>query len=569
MFLTFKEYEAIANNIGGGHWKNYKHRWSYHRAAIDILRLFADPAKSTILEMGTMGVQLVKNSDTIDYPGKWTTFNPTFRHDAKELPWPIEDDTYDFFISLRVYHHLFPRQRECFLEAKRIAKNIIIVVPESYNVSGYETSKGITEKQFIEWNDGVPPTLFFKLADGMGNFYFWNSDALRSPPVSERGNAAPKAKALPARTMRPAVRSASPRLATTDADDVASYFSEAMSASKLPFAGNPSSVKPMVGGKSGAKLERITTDKGMTFVVKRLRDSDWWNTWVGSSSFEVDLWKLGTLNNLPAPLTTPILDAVYNTQKEEWWILMEDVEKKLLSHSRFDESSFKTFVTALAQMHAQYMDKYVGIDICSASRQFEIYTLPILTVAGRRKPDGWVSMASQRADLLAAIPLLHDALGSDGFDFYLDLCDGKNEWLNKYLDYPHTFLHGDVQFQHIAIESPDSIKLIDWNFPIVGPATSDLTWCSFLNYSCFPSSLTQNPSDFEPFKKTYLSELGRSMGGNVDHAGLLRSWHLSWLKAFAQLGWCLVNPADRSTVNSTLRARRALQQAKVIADRFL
>ena len=128
--------------------------------------------------MGTMGAKIVDTSDTIDYTGVWQVFSPTFEHDARKTPWPIADHSYDFFVALRVFQHLYPNQRECFLEAKRIARHVILVVPQHYEYAEHPNSRGITEDQFIEWNNGVPPTLFAELADNMGHIVYWNSAAL-------------------------------------------------------------------------------------------------------------------------------------------------------------------------------------------------------------------------------------------------------------------------------------------------------------------------------------------------------------------------------------------------------
>lgn len=127
-----------------------------------------------------MGASIADTSDTIDYPGVWEVFAPTFEHDARRTPWPVGDKAYDFFVALRVFQHLHPNQRECFLEAKRIAKNVILVVPQHYEFPEHPNSHGITEEQFIEWNDGVPPTLFAELAHNMGHIAYWNSASLSS-----------------------------------------------------------------------------------------------------------------------------------------------------------------------------------------------------------------------------------------------------------------------------------------------------------------------------------------------------------------------------------------------------
>jgi SAM-dependent methyltransferase len=50
-------------------------------------------------------------------------------HDIRE-PWPLDDDSFDVVIALRVWHHLAPRQMEALFEALRVAKHVIIACPE-------------------------------------------------------------------------------------------------------------------------------------------------------------------------------------------------------------------------------------------------------------------------------------------------------------------------------------------------------------------------------------------------------------------------------------------------------
>ncbi|MGW9332746.1 hypothetical protein [Bosea sp. NPDC055594] len=177
-YLTHDDYLAITSDLGGGHWSNAKRRWVYHGAAVTFSRLANPSSPSKVLEMGTMGINIVPGSHTIDYAEGWNFKGkqPTHAHDGREIPWPIEDNAYELFIALRVYHHLTPTQKEAFLEARRIAKNIIIVAPESYNkVKG---SKGIPLSDLIAWNDGVPPTATMEFGEEFGNLYFWDSKAL-------------------------------------------------------------------------------------------------------------------------------------------------------------------------------------------------------------------------------------------------------------------------------------------------------------------------------------------------------------------------------------------------------
>ncbi|MFA5424353.1 MAG: hypothetical protein WC374_10910, partial [Phycisphaerae bacterium] len=142
-FINYNEYTYNVIRTGNGHWTarglNYADRWPYHQIAIDIIRSLRIDDPSGVLEIGALGATLVKGSDTLDFDNdefRITGYNdqPTIKHDLRIIPWPVEKH-YRLIIALRVWHHLKPVEREAFLEAKRIADNVLIVCPE-VNVRG-------------------------------------------------------------------------------------------------------------------------------------------------------------------------------------------------------------------------------------------------------------------------------------------------------------------------------------------------------------------------------------------------------------------------------------------------
>lgn len=183
-FITYEEYSVISDKLyehdkslgRKSNWANRDKRWRYHKKAIRIIARSEVSEPARILEMGTAGVQLVKGSHTLDYGKNWTYPGeaPTFLHDAREVPWPIDDASYDWFIAMRVFHHLAPVQFECFREATRIARNVIIVTPHP---TGEEPNKGIALTKFFKWNDEVPPRLVERV-DPYGYLYYWDRKSL-------------------------------------------------------------------------------------------------------------------------------------------------------------------------------------------------------------------------------------------------------------------------------------------------------------------------------------------------------------------------------------------------------
>ncbi|MFY4782480.1 hypothetical protein ACOTWN_04615 [Aliarcobacter butzleri] len=175
-FLTKEQFFQTAEKIGGKHWQHLNGRWYYHNQAIEILKSLDIHHPKDVLEMGTVGMQLVANSHTIDFDESWNFMdkNPTYIHDAKITPWPIDNKEYEVFIALRVFQHLQPKQKEAFLEAKRIAKHVILCVPiESNDKISFTKPVGIKLNQLIEWNNGIKPNKIIETRD-WGNIYYWD-----------------------------------------------------------------------------------------------------------------------------------------------------------------------------------------------------------------------------------------------------------------------------------------------------------------------------------------------------------------------------------------------------------
>lgn len=180
-YITQDEYFSIIKRIPDGPAKNAAARWDYYKSAIDFVRLCQPASASDVLEIGARSVPIVRGSDTLEPTGQWigAGVGVAHRHDPQQLPWPLVDKRYEVVVALRVFQHLWPKQRECFLEARRVGRNLVMVVPEQYEgaAAGAE-STGVTEEQLTLWNDGVAPTVSVRLPGWIGKIYFWNQNAL-------------------------------------------------------------------------------------------------------------------------------------------------------------------------------------------------------------------------------------------------------------------------------------------------------------------------------------------------------------------------------------------------------
>ena len=177
-FLRKEEYIDYVKNLDDGHWtKNtIVERWDYHYRAIELIKSTNVKSPKKVLEMGTMGVSCVKGSDTIDFDESWDFKgkNPTYNHDARVLPWPINENQYEVFVALRVFQHLVPGQPEAVKEAFRIARKVLMVVPEYYDNPVIPDSRGIAYDEFVSILDGIHPNVYLPTA--FGSLFYWDTE---------------------------------------------------------------------------------------------------------------------------------------------------------------------------------------------------------------------------------------------------------------------------------------------------------------------------------------------------------------------------------------------------------
>ena len=176
MFLTEESFFSAAdqyrNKEGTRYWGDAKRRWGYHKRSIEIIKQVS-LGTPRILEIGTMGIPLSSESDLLDmalHKDFYSRKDLRYEHDLRCIPWPIEDRIYDWVVALRVYHHLWPMQRECFEEALRIGRNLILFVPA---VKNHEVKQGtILPSEFRAWYSDIRPSIIEPMAE-FGFLYAW------------------------------------------------------------------------------------------------------------------------------------------------------------------------------------------------------------------------------------------------------------------------------------------------------------------------------------------------------------------------------------------------------------
>jgi len=134
-YLSKGEYDDFTQkHIDIYHWQSAEGRWKYHEKTVELLKEIPNIDNKSILEAGTMGTNICKNSDTIDLdlPNKgWPLlYSPTYNHDMAKLPWPIKDKQYDVFVALRVMHYFMKEPKKYFDEIVRICDYAILAFAE-------------------------------------------------------------------------------------------------------------------------------------------------------------------------------------------------------------------------------------------------------------------------------------------------------------------------------------------------------------------------------------------------------------------------------------------------------
>jgi len=144
-------YNERALNSETKYWiRSYEKRWGYNSVVIDMMnKLEFD----SVLEAGSMGLPLAVEGETLDKNDK---FHPTYIHDLTVFPYPFKDKQFDLFVALQVWEHLGESQRPAFLEAARIAKNVILSFPYKWK-AGSAIHIGVDENVIAGWTHNIPP----------------------------------------------------------------------------------------------------------------------------------------------------------------------------------------------------------------------------------------------------------------------------------------------------------------------------------------------------------------------------------------------------------------------------
>jgi hypothetical protein len=354
----------------------------------------------------------------------------------------------------------------------------------------------------------------------------------------------------------------------------ATYLAQALRRAGRTAAVGDVGVASLTGGRQGNLVLSLKSDAG-AYVLKTFPRASWRDRVFAAGNVEPALWAAGATRNLPAPLNCPTIDLAYHAARDEHWMLMVDVSHGIMGRGVYDSVRLKWLFAALAGMHAQYWEKnetLAALPLIPLEANIAYLTEPVVALGGRAPIEGWVKdMVDNFAVLKPFLPVFLDVLGSADADSYLDLCQHRGGWTAALAELPQTLSHGDVRRANFAPLAADNVSIFDWDLASRAPAANDLAWYWFLQVWCYPPNDGLDIADREPLREFYVARLAGMLGSRFDRATFDRSWELCWLKVFAQLAYCLIDPLmgkhGPEDVERVRRAvRRAVDEARRIHD---
>jgi len=222
-------------------------------------------------------------------------------------------------------------------------------------------------------------------------------------------------------------------------------------------------------GRSGATLERVLLADGSRVVVKRFDPSvDLVMRLSGDTrGREVDFFRRGALDHLPASVLHPVIDGWYDDDDGRGVLVMRDLGDAVLNwKSIVTKEQARTMFSAVADLHAAFLGSAPDgltplgsvLDMFEP-RRIRPYVGETLVDYALRGWEYWPEVAP----------------GEVG-ERVLDLAQDTTSLKAACLALPRTLVHGDLATVNMAFEPgrPGCLTLIDWGLAAAGPAELDI-----------------------------------------------------------------------------------------------
>ena len=221
-------------------------------------------------------------------------------------------------------------------------------------------------------------------------------------------------------------------------------------------------------GRSGATLERVLLADGARVVVKRFDPTvDLVMRLSGDSrGREVDLFRRGILDRLPATVSHAVIDGWYDDEGHGV-LVMRDLRDAVLGWTSIvSRKQARAMFGAVADLHASFLgaapDGLTPMDVLLSifePRRVNPYRGEALVDYALRGWEYWVEVAP----------------GEVG-ERVLDLAQDTTPLASACRRLPATLVHGDLATVNMAFEAdrPGCLTLIDWGMAAAGPAEVDI-----------------------------------------------------------------------------------------------
>jgi hypothetical protein len=264
-------------------------------------------------------------------------------------------------------------------------------------------------------------------------------------------------------------------------------------------------------GKTGSRLERVTTSDGRVLIVKEENPA---TTWVmqatGDDGRLPRLWSSGTLAHLPAEVDSTIETVV--TIPTGWRVVMRDATGDLFPDGGpITRAQSRRLLAAAASVHKAFRSPAIS-GMCSLADRLALLTPAVVRPMSNH-------------------PLRHPIL--DGWDRFFELIPGHlRQPLLSLVEqpgilaaelgkFPAVLLHGDLKLANLGINSR-RVVMLDWGTMTgPGPPAVDFAWYLAINGASIGASLDEQLDDVT------------SMLAPEDRAAI----PLALLGALVQLGW--------------------------------
>lgn len=353
----------------------------------------------------------------------------------------------------------------------------------------------------------------------------------------------------------------------------AAYLAAALARVGRPHRTGAVAVERATGGRQSIPVLMLRSEHAGAYALKTIPESSWRTDFAGGTAPEPTFWANGLTRTLPPPLACPTIELAFHEPRREYWMLMDDVGAGMLGLADHDPGRLRRLLGGLARLHARFWDRtgdLAGLPLLSIGQRAAIACEPILALAGRREPAGWIAGALDNFVLMRPlVPLFLDFLQPGERGFYLSLLEDRAPIIARLVAGPQALVHGDVWHANLALPS-GRVVLFDWDLATAGPGAFDLAWYWVLHFWCYPPADGIAPAGRAAFLAHYADEMAALLGARFERGAFDEAFDLCWLIAFSQLACTLTGSLTLAdTPEERRRCRSAVEAAFAEARRLM